>query len=506
MGSLDPVWVAQSNLKRGNYDKCIEVCTGMLDKNPYDKAVWYLKCRALTLKNWIDDMEMEEEGVADLLLDENATAQMARPGTSLSRPLTQATGGGAPNQGVRPMSSSGRPLTGFARPGTSSRPGTGTKDVAGAMQGNRPGTSRPVTSGGRFVRLGTASMLAEPGGPFVNVEKLDLRKYAARPYLARVLCDYITYHDHNPKKAQELAAIATVQADYADWWWKARLGKAYYQLGLFRDAEKQFSSSLRDQEMVATSLELCKVYIRLDQPNDALKAYHKAAESMVGDTSILLGAARIYDAVNDMQKSVQLYKRVLYYDASNVEAIACLAAHHFYTDQPEIALRFFRRLLQMGVYNSELWNNIGLCCFYASQYDMTLTCFERALAISGDDNMADIWYNIGQVAIGIGDLGLAYQSFKIAVSVDSSHAESFNNLGVLELRKGNVEQARSNFQVAAGMAGHMFEPFFNGALLAFKLGDFQESHELCQKALAAFPDHTDSHELLKQLKQHFTSL
>ncbi len=58
---------------------------------------------------------------------------------------------------------------------------------------------------------------------------------------------------------------------------------------------------------------------------------------------------------------------MLYYDASNVEAIACLAAHHFYTDQPEIALRYYRRLLQMGVTNTELWTNLGLCCFYASQ-------------------------------------------------------------------------------------------------------------------------------------------
>jgi tetratricopeptide repeat protein 8 len=37
--------------------------------------------------------------------------------------------------------------------------------------------------------------------------------------------------------------------------------------------------------------------------------------------------------------SLQFYKSVLYYDASNVEAVACLGAYHFYTDQPEIALR-----------------------------------------------------------------------------------------------------------------------------------------------------------------------
>ena len=119
---------------------------------------------------------------------------------------------------------------------------------------------------------------------------------------------------------------------------------------------------------------------------------------------------------------------MLQLDASNTEAIACLAANHFYSDQPELALRFYRRLLQMGVSTPELWNNLGLCCFYASQYDMALSCLDRALRDASDEAMGDIWYNIGQVAIGLGDLGLAYQAFKISISVDSSHAESYLSL------------------------------------------------------------------------------
>ena len=79
-------------------------------------------------------------------------------------------------------------------------------------------------------------MLSEPGGPFINIERLDLKKYAQRPALAKILCDYIIYQLHNPRKALELASLATVAADYKDWWWKARLGKCYYQLGLLRDA------------------------------------------------------------------------------------------------------------------------------------------------------------------------------------------------------------------------------------------------------------------------------
>lgn len=115
----------------------------------------------------------------------------------------------------------------------------------------------------------------------------------------------------------------------------------------------------------------------------------------------------------------------------------------------------------MGVNNTELWNNLGLCCFYAQHYDMTLTCFERALAIAEDDNMADVWYNIGQAAIGIGDLSLAYQAFRICISVDPKHADAFNNLGVLELRKGNNEQAKSHFQNASLLAPNLHDPIFN---------------------------------------------
>ena len=66
------------------------------------------------------------------------------------------------------------------------------------------------------------------------------------------------------------------KADYKDWWWKARLGKCYYQLGLFREAERQFLSSQKLQENVITILELCKVYLKLDQPTTAIDIYLKS--------------------------------------------------------------------------------------------------------------------------------------------------------------------------------------------------------------------------------------
>lgn len=505
---MNSAWLAMSRFRRRKFDESIDLCTRCLAENPRDQAVWYMKVRGLTQKAYIDDMDMEEEAVGDLLLDENAMAKAPRPGTSLKRPMTGAQGGGGGSGagGMRPLTSSGRPMSGFARPGTQSngggRPGEG---VEGLFRGNRPGTSRPVSVAGRFIRLGTAS-LVQDGEQFINLDRFDFNKYAQRPALAKVLMDYILYCEHTPKRALDLGSACTVAAAFKDWWWKARLAKAYYQLGMLRDAEKQFKSALVLHRGITLYLELAKVYIKLDQPLVALATYTKGLESFPLDTTLLTGVARIHEGLGQMDKSQDTYRQVLALDPSSVEAIACLASTYFYNDHPEIALRLYRRLLQMNVNNTEIWNNIGLCCFYASQYDMALSCFEKALKLGNDNNTADVWFNVGMIAIGIGDSNLAYQAFKVAISVDASSAESFNNLGILELRKGNVQAARSHFETARKLAGHLFEPFFSGALVSWKLGDCQESYELAQKALQAFPDHTDTKELLSQLKKQFMSV
>jgi len=77
---------------------------------------------------YIDDLEIEEEGVADMLMgkfnqeicnlfvDENAMQNAPRPGTSFTRPMTSTAG--SISQSIRPMTNAGRAMTGYARPGT----------------------------------------------------------------------------------------------------------------------------------------------------------------------------------------------------------------------------------------------------------------------------------------------------------------------------------------------------------------------------------------------------
>lgn len=365
-------------------------------------------------------------------------------------------------------------------------------------------SAKPITASSSLnIRLGTASMLSEPGGPFIQLSRLNISKHAKDTTVAKPLFEYIYYHEREPTIALDLAVNANNYKESKDWYWKVAMGKCYYVLGLTRDAEQQFRSALKEYKHIETLLRLIRIYIRLDQPLAALDTCKAGLEYFPKDVSILTEMARLYEGLNNSALSIKYYKTIIQEDASDPEAIASIGMHYFYNDQPEVALRFYRRLLQMGVYNTELFNNLGLCCFYSQQFDHTISCFERAINLASEETIADVWYNISLVAISIGDLEMADESLRLAINADNRHALAFNNLGVLEVKKGHLTAAGTYFHAAANIGTYSYEPNFNSAYLAFQTGDLQTSFNYVKKSLKAYPDHRDSKELLQKLKRYF---
>ena len=364
--TMDPVYWALIHFERREFDDCVEKCSEILEKAPYDEAIWSLKTRALTAKVRVDDIEAEEEGIVDLVLDDNAIRQVPRPGTSLRAPTS---GQMVTSQAYRPTSQSGRPLSGVVRHDQGGRPGT----VENALKTPRTAkTARPVSAAsGRFVRMGTASLLSQPDGPFINLARLNIGKYSKQPNISKALFEYVFHHENSIREAMELASQALQASKYEDWYWKVQLGRCYFRLGMFRDAEKMYKSALKQQEMIETFLLLSKVYIRLDQPMAALEVYRTGLDKFPNDVCLMTGMARIYEAIGSIGLSTKYYKIILGEDSINVEAIACIGMEHFYADQPELSLRFYRRLLQMGVSSyfrqSSILCSKKTCCLEGAQ-------------------------------------------------------------------------------------------------------------------------------------------
>ena len=115
--------------------------------------------------------------------------------------------------------------------------------------------------------------------------------------------------------------------------------------------------------MIATFLQLGKIYLRLDQPLAALEVYRTGLDSFPNEVHLLVGVARIQEGLGNLSLSAKYYKNVLAEDSTHVEAIACIGMNHFYSDQPELSLRFYRRLLQVYLPVVSIVIYILITCF-----------------------------------------------------------------------------------------------------------------------------------------------
>uniref|UniRef100_A0A158PC67 TPR_REGION domain-containing protein n=1 Tax=Angiostrongylus cantonensis TaxID=6313 RepID=A0A158PC67_ANGCA len=465
---FDGLFKALRLFRNNQIEACKDECTNLLNKNPLDMAAWALKLSCLTDTVYVDELENEELGIAETFLDQNVIAPNARPGTSFQRPITT---GKAMNPIMRPTSTAGRPLSGVSRPMTSLRSGTMEQAVRTSRTAR---TARAVSSNSaRQLRLATASMASNPEGPFIMLQRLNIDKYGADPMVNRQLFEYVFYHEGDMKTAHQIATIATKAANYDDWYWKNQLGKCYMRLGLFLEAEKQFLSSFKNHRLPETYSYLAKAWWAMGAFS---RSRHGGASNHCATRALCTLITYLFQQLGEVAESNECYKKILTIQATNIEAIACIATNCFYDDKPEIALCYYRRIVQMGVNNAELMMNIGLCCFACQQFDFALSSIQRAHSMASEEIAGEIWYNTGHLMLAIGDTRQASRCFRLALAVDSEHGEAMVNLGILQQMEGKLDQARSLYHSAISKSPHLFEPHFNLALLCTQIGETNNLH------------------------------
>ena len=64
---------------------------------------------------------------------------------------------------------------------------------------------------------------------------------------------------------------------------------------MFRDAEKQYASALKQHKSIDNYLYVSKVYAKLDQPLNSISKLKEANEKFPFDTTVIQGIARIYE-------------------------------------------------------------------------------------------------------------------------------------------------------------------------------------------------------------------
>ena len=92
----------------------------------------------------------------------------------------------------------------------------------------------------------------------------------------------------------------------------------------------------------------------MDQPGNTIQILNQAIDKFNHESQFHVMLGRVYEMLNETEKSFEQYKLALAKENNNTEAVACIANHYFHEDSPEIALRFYQRLVELGVNNSEI--------------------------------------------------------------------------------------------------------------------------------------------------------
>ena len=176
--------LAISRFNRKKYDDCIKICDEILKQAPNDLSSQLLKTHCIRKKNYVDHLEVDESSIGDLILDDHSISTLPRPGTSLRAVGTSAGGN-------RPITSSGRPMTGVVRPGTISRVGTSSGNIV--RVGTGMNIARATTSGGRFIRVATASLQSINSSLTLDTKSINPKTIVKKKSLSRAVVDYLFY-------------------------------------------------------------------------------------------------------------------------------------------------------------------------------------------------------------------------------------------------------------------------------------------------------------------------
>ncbi|KER31148.1 hypothetical protein T265_13053, partial [Opisthorchis viverrini] len=357
----------------------------------------------------------------------------------------------------------------------------------------------------------------------LGISRINLADYAQRPEVARSLFEYLFYGLNETQLALKLIGLVMgkghlickrqahdIQEDNKkrnipglDWWWLLQKAECFTRLGMLRDAETAAKDSAAQQPSTDAYMLLGALAVHNNQPMGAIQSYTCGLSKLPEDVDILFSLACKKEEMGETDAALLLYKQVANLDSTHTGALSAVAAHYYQEGQPEVALNVYRRMLLLGFESAELYNNLGLCAFYAQQYDTCMGYFNQAIQMSTLKSAAEIFYNIAHIGIRLGDLNLSYQCLRISLAYDTRHAEAYNNLGVVEQYRGQMDMAKVFYETSCNLDEELFEPRHNMALLHDQMSEFYAAYTYAAQALRLLPNNENLLQLQSKLSIYF---
>ncbi len=266
-------------------------------------------------------------------------------------------------------------------------------------------------------------------------------------------------------------------------------------------ARKFFEDAISlDKAFLEAYYNLGMTYERTRQPEEAIKAYERAASAVPNnrDAQGMVGKVHLFMAqqareAGDVGRANQLegqakaeFDKIITADPDNVTANNALALYWLYRNDTKMAEDFVKKVLMKDTKNVVALNTRGLINLKNGNLTIARWVFEEK-ALKEDPNSTEAWTNLGLTYLKMGKTPQGVASFEKALTIDADNVEASMNLAAVYLEYLNYQASLDRYEAVLKMMPNNLEALIGSGSCLQGLRRPKEAVERWEKALQLDP-------------------
>jgi len=233
-------------------------------------------------------------------------------------------------------------------------------------------------------------------------------------------------------------------------------------------------------------LDLVDIFISLQKPASAWKAWNAAREVAGTDTTDLLAVkTRLYLNTGNLPEARQTIDRLLNWDRTPYH-LALHAAVTMRENRLDEAEAIYREILEASPYQPNFLHSLALVMEAKGQIPEAMDLYRRVIAIH--PTHADARENLAYQLLQRGKLSEAEHQLRTALESDPFDITSLNNLGRILHRRRQFPESVNTFLQAIRINPDIPEVHANLAAVQLEAGDPAGAFRAAEAALRLRPD------------------
>lgn len=282
-----------------------------------------------------------------------------------------------------------------------------------------------------------------------------------------------------------------------------RRSEAYYSLGSIHEQRGEYQSALTLYQGAVKRTENTSVlartwngignsYLALNQPDEAVKAYHQAGELDPQLAAPWLSLGDIYRSQNQPALAIDCYEQAFELAPADPRPIYGLGLIHAGQAKPELAATYFEQALERYQaeaaalqIQAEAWTQLGHSRQALGWNEAAIDAYRQAIELAPETVAA--WANLGDIYAAQANHAEAVTAYRQAVELDPTLADAWHNLGGVYLTLEQYPDAVEAYQQAVKHNPVDADAYFNLGLIHETLKQHQPSIDNYEQAVQYYP-------------------